>query len=112
VRRREDTRWCCQSAKTIEPTPSASITPEIGRVRKSHGSESVMSARTRFTSIWSPRVTPRISGASGKAAEVLLQLLAEGPEDRVGSPPAAHGTMSFHERPTHRQPPREKTAES
>src|SRR3954468_10296664 len=57
---------CCQSATAIDTTDAASSTPEIGRVTNSHGSESVMIERTRLISIWSPRITPRMKGASGK----------------------------------------------
>ena len=55
-------------ASATDSAAATSSPPEIGRVRNSQGLLSVMMARIRLISIWSPRISPRISGASGKPA--------------------------------------------
>src|SRR3954466_10977509 len=64
---------CCHNAATIDSTDAASSKPEIGRVMKSQGFESVMIERTRLISIWSPRITPNMNGASGKQNLTIAQ---------------------------------------
>src|SRR3954463_8624695 len=54
-------RQSCSTLATTISQKSASTWPPVAAT-----SESVMIERTRLISIWSPRITPRMKGASGK----------------------------------------------